>query len=91
MSFVESLCPTEFVICCACPSSLHLVPLLQHQPSRPILSVLLDLLVLQPAERFTGEILAVNVFGIEDVAQFVAGKTEVIHWGCRSQSPELEE
>jgi len=53
----------------------HLIPLFQHQPPRPILPVLLDLLLLQHAECLAWEIVAVHIFGIQDVAQFVAGET----------------
>ena len=52
----------------------QLIPLLQHQPPRPVLPVLPHLLVLQHAERFAWEVVAVNVFGVEDIAEFVAGK-----------------
>jgi hypothetical protein len=57
---------------------LLLIPLLQHQPSRPVLPVLLDLLLLQHAECFTWEIVAAyGVFGVnaKRVAEFVAGET----------------
>ena len=57
------------------PSAFLFIPLLQHQPSRQILPVLAHLLLLQYAERLAWEVVAVHVFGIQDVAQFVAGET----------------
>jgi hypothetical protein len=51
-----------------------LIPLFQHQPSRPILPVLPHLLLLQHAEGFAWKVIAVHVFGIKDVAEFVAGE-----------------
>jgi hypothetical protein len=44
-------------------------------PPRPKLAVLLDLLVLQHAECLTWEVVAVNVFGVKNVAEFVAAET----------------
>ncbi len=48
---------------------------LQNETSRPILAIQADFLLLQHAEGFAREIFAVDFFGIENIAQFVAGET----------------
>ena len=53
---------------------LVFIPCLEHETSRPILPIQADFLLLQHAERFAREILAVDFFGVENVAQFVAGR-----------------
>ena len=44
-------------------------------PSRPVLSKLLDLLLFKHTECLAKEIFAVDFFGIQNIAQFVAGET----------------
>lgn len=66
---MDILCDSQLAFdFCLLTFRVLFIPLLQHQPPRPILPVLLGLLVLQHAERFAWEVVAVNVFGVEDVA-----------------------
>ena len=59
------------------PSSLliSLIPRLQNETSRPIRPKLLDFFLLQHAERLPREILPIDFFRVENVAQFIAGET----------------
>jgi len=57
----------------------ELIPRLQHQPPSPVLPIQPLLLLLQHPERLAREIGAVHVFGVEDVAQFIAG--EAVEFG----------
>ena len=51
------------------------MPRLQHETPRPVLPIQADFLLLQHAERLAREILPVDFFRIENIAQFVAGET----------------
>ena len=44
-----------------------------------VFAVMFFLLFFEDAEGFAGEIWAVNIFGVENVAKFIRGKTEVIY------------
>src|SRR5450759_5028515 len=49
------------------PHSSQSLPLLQHQPSRPIFAVRLHLLLLQHAERLPRKIRSIHVLRIEQI------------------------
>jgi hypothetical protein len=51
---------------------LRLIPRIQHQAARAVLTVWADFLVLLHAESFAGEILTENFLRIDDLAQFIA-------------------
>ncbi len=51
--------------------TVHLLPLLQHNSSRPILPVRLHLLLLQHAERLPREIRSIHLLRIEHVPQLI--------------------
>jgi hypothetical protein len=50
------------------------IPRRQHQPPRSILAIQANLLLLEYPKRLAGEIRAIHIVWIEDVAQFVAGQ-----------------
>src|SRR5690606_7029779 len=54
-------------------AALKTVPRLKHKAGGAIFAELLDLVVLQHAERLAWVVLSVNVGRIKDVAQLVAG------------------
>jgi len=59
------------------PSSLLTltIPRCQNETPCPVFATEPNFLLLQHAERLAREILAVDFFGVENVAQFVAGET----------------
>lgn len=63
-----------FLYFCPLPFTFLPIPLLQHQSSCLILPVMPHLFLLQHAECFAWEVVAVYVFGIEDVARFMTGE-----------------
>src|SRR5690606_21035093 len=59
---------------CLLPFAFLPIPRLQHQPPRAILAVELRLLLLEHAERLAGEVGAIDIGGVAEVAQLVAGE-----------------